>query len=70
MLQERNSGRVRCVFEQANIFAKAAEAGIRWVRYYLASMIASIIASMIVASMIVASAGQNLRRVRMKRVSG
>jgi hypothetical protein len=43
-------------FEQANIFAKAAEAGIRWVRYYLASMI-------------VASAGQNLRRVRMKRVS-
>jgi hypothetical protein len=65
MLQERNSGRVRCVFEQANIFAKAAEAGIRRVRYYLASMIASIIASMIVAS-----AGQNLRRVRMKRVSG
>jgi hypothetical protein len=56
-------------FEQANIFAKAAEAGIRWVRYYLASMIASMIAS-IIASMIVASAGQNFRRVRMKRVSG
>ena len=26
---------VQCVFKLANIFAKAVEAGIRWVRYYL-----------------------------------
>jgi xanthine/uracil permease len=69
MLQERNSCPYARFSGRANIFAKAAEAGIRWVRYYLASMIASMIAS-IIASMIVASAGQNLGRVRMKRVSG
>jgi len=35
MLQEENEWSVRGVFEPANIFAKAAKAGILWVRYYL-----------------------------------
>ena len=34
MLQERKGARTVGIFERANIFVKAAEAGIRWVRYY------------------------------------